>query len=165
MEQVYLPAVFSILSLPPSLHLNSPLSPFPSLSLLHPLLRPLPHLLTHHPLPLLPPLTFLPTSPPSVTASVKDRQNFMHYIKQSKVVSRAAHPHMVNMVGCVTLHDPVCLAAHYPAGGTLLAFLERNRKEVCTLISSQCHPWAHFGTCYKRRAVVCQIMKSSGRRT
>ena len=63
-------------------------------------------------------------------ASQKDRQNFMHYIHQSKTVSCGAHPNIVNMVGCVTLHEPVCLAFHYPAGGTLLAYLERSRKEV-----------------------------------
>lgn len=64
------------------------------------------------------------------TASHKEKQNFLLHIKQSKGISKKPHPHVVGLVGCVTIHEPICLISCYPEGGDLLTYLENYRKQL-----------------------------------
>ncbi len=65
-----------------------------------------------------------------VTANSKDRQSFLAHIHQAKRITRSSHPHLVKMMGCVTVHEPVCLIAENPSHGDFLTFLQKARKEV-----------------------------------
>ncbi len=65
-----------------------------------------------------------------VTANYKDRQSFLAHIHQAKRITRSSHPHLVKMIGCVTVHEPVCLVADLPRNGDLLTLLQTARKQV-----------------------------------
>ena len=66
-----------------------------------------------------------------VTANYKEHQSFLAHIHQAKRITNSSHPHLVRVIGCVTVHEPVCLITEYPENGDLLTFLHSARKEVC----------------------------------
>lgn len=66
----------------------------------------------------------------TATASDQEKQNFFRHIQQAKRIGRSPHPHLVSMVGCVTLQQPACLVLELPEKGSLLAHLEKCRKQV-----------------------------------
>ena len=47
-----------------------------------------------------------------------------------KNVSRGNNPHVVNMVGCVTIQEPLCLITEFIKHGDLLSYLQSIRKMV-----------------------------------
>ena len=48
-----------------------------------------------------------------------------------KKVSEGHSPHVVGMLGCVTLQEPLCLVTEFVKYGDHLSYLRTNRKMVC----------------------------------
>ena len=70
---------------------------------------------------------------PSDTASNKERKDFWMEIDMMKKISEGYCKHVVNMVGCVTLQEPLCLITEFVPHGNLLDYLRNRRKKVsCT---------------------------------
>ena len=64
------------------------------------------------------------------TASGKEKADFLSEIDMMKKIAEGYNPHIVNMVGCVTLQEPLCLITEFVPFGDLLSFLRSNRKKV-----------------------------------
>ncbi len=47
-----------------------------------------------------------------------------------KKISDGFNPHVVNMVGCVTLQEPLCLITEFVPHGDLLDYIRNQRKKV-----------------------------------
>ena len=47
-----------------------------------------------------------------------------------KQVAEGNNPHVVNMIGCVTLQEPVCLVTEFVKYGDLLTYLSTVRRMV-----------------------------------
>ena len=48
-----------------------------------------------------------------------------------KKVSEGNNPHVVNLMGCVTIQEPFCLITEFVKHGDLLTYLQTIRKLVC----------------------------------
>ena len=46
------------------------------------------------------------------------------------MVAEGNNPHVVNMIGCVTLQEPICLVTEFVKYGDLLTYLTTFRKMV-----------------------------------
>ena len=64
------------------------------------------------------------------TASRKERADFLIEIEVMKRISEGFNPHIVNMVGCVTIQEPLCLITEFVPHGDLLDYLRKQRKKV-----------------------------------
>ncbi len=64
------------------------------------------------------------------TASRKERKDFLDEIETMKKISNGFNPHVVNMVGCVTLQEPLCLITEFVPHGDLLDYIRNQRKKV-----------------------------------
>lgn len=53
-----------------------------------------------------------------------------------KQVAEGNNPHIVNMIGCVTLQEPICLVTEFVKYGDLLTYLCTIRNVVCCVTSS-----------------------------
>ena len=47
-----------------------------------------------------------------------------------KKIAEGYNTHIVNMVGCVTLQEPLCLITEFVPYGDLLSYLKYQRKKV-----------------------------------
>ena len=47
-----------------------------------------------------------------------------------KKIAEGNNPHVVNMIGCVTLQEPLCLVTEFVKYGDLLSYLRTTRKQV-----------------------------------
>ena len=47
-----------------------------------------------------------------------------------KKIAEGYNNHIVNMVGCVTLQEPLCLITEFVPFGDLLSYLKYQRKKV-----------------------------------
>ena len=47
-----------------------------------------------------------------------------------KKIAEGYNPNIVNMVGCVTLQEPLCLITEFIPYGDLLSYLKHQRKKV-----------------------------------
>ena len=47
-----------------------------------------------------------------------------------KKIAEGYNPHIVNMVGCVTLQEPLCLVTEFVPYGDLLSYLNYQRRKV-----------------------------------
>lgn len=56
--------------------------------------------------------------------------DFLQEIDTMKTVSRSNNPHIVNMIGCVTIQEPLCLITEFVKHGDLLLYLQTIRKMV-----------------------------------
>lgn len=54
-----------------------------------------------------------------------------------KKVAEGKKPHVVNMVGCVTIQEPLCLITEFVKHGDLLSYLKSTRKIVKNIIDSE----------------------------
>ena len=52
-----------------------------------------------------------------------------------KKVTEGHSPHVVGMLGCVTLQEPLCLVTEFVKYGDLLSYLRTNRKLVSSIYS------------------------------
>ena len=50
-----------------------------------------------------------------------------------KMVAEGNNPHVANMIGCVTLQEPICLVTEFVKYGDLLTYLTAFRRMVCTV--------------------------------
>ena len=64
------------------------------------------------------------------TARGSERQDFLSEIDMMKKVSEGHSPHVVGMLGCVTLQEPLCLVTEFVKYGDLLSYLRSSRKIV-----------------------------------
>ena len=64
------------------------------------------------------------------SASGSERSDFLEEIETMKVVAEGNNPHVVNMIGCVTLQEPICLVTEFVKYGDLLTYLTTIRKMV-----------------------------------
>ena len=58
------------------------------------------------------------------------RRDFLAEIDMMKKIAEGYNPHIVNMVGCVTLQEPLCLITEFVPYGDLLSYLKYQRKKV-----------------------------------
>ncbi len=63
------------------------------------------------------------------TASRKERSDFLTEIDMMKKISEGYCANIVNMVGCVTLQEPLCLITEFVSHGDLLDYLRNQRKK------------------------------------
>ncbi|KAL5497198.1 hypothetical protein EMCRGX_G013624 [Ephydatia muelleri] len=62
------------------------------------------------------------------TAQGKEKQDFMNEIEMMKRIT-SGNPHIVNMIGCVTRSEPVCLMCELVTYGSLLSYLRTHQKK------------------------------------
>jgi len=77
------------------------------------------------------------------TASGKEKADFLAEIDMMKKIAEGYNPHIVNMVGCVTLQEPLCLITEFVPYKDLLSFLRSNRKKVG-------NTWSFLSVCMKQ---------------
>ena len=51
-----------------------------------------------------------------------------------KKVAEGNNPHVVNLVGCVTLQEPLCLIVEFLVNGDLLAYLRDIREKMVSSV-------------------------------
>ena len=61
------------------------------------------------------------------TASGLERNDFLREIEILKTVSEGNNPHVVNLMGCVTIQEPLCLITEFVKHGNLLCYLRNIR--------------------------------------
>ena len=66
----------------------------------------------------------------SASATGNEKTDFLKEIDLMKIISEGNSPHVVNMVGCVTAQEPLCLITEFMKHGDLLTYLRTNRKQV-----------------------------------
>ena len=74
------------------------------------------------------------------TASNKERKDFWVEIDMMKKISEGYCNNIVNMVGCVTLQEPLCLITEFVPHGDLLDYLRNQRKKVCVFSEGGVYP-------------------------
>ena len=68
--------------------------------------------------------------PTAERASGREREGFLEEIETLKKIAKANCPHIVSMVGCITIEEPLCLITEYLKYGDLLSYLRDIRKLV-----------------------------------
>jgi len=63
-------------------------------------------------------------------ASSSERKDFVNEIDMMKKVAKGNNPHVVSLIGCVTLKEPLCLIIEYLKYGDLLSYLHGIKQEV-----------------------------------
>ena len=53
-----------------------------------------------------------------------------------KKVAKVGNPHVVSLIGCITLEEPLCLIVEYLRYGDLLSYLHSIKEEVSIHIMS-----------------------------
>ena len=64
------------------------------------------------------------------SASGSEKMDFLQEIETMKCVAKGNNPHVVNMIGCVTIQEPLCLITEFVKHGDLLSYLQSIRKMV-----------------------------------
>ena len=65
-----------------------------------------------------------------VSAKGNERQDFLSEIEMMKKVAEGQNPHVVGLLGCVTIQEPLCLITEFVKYGDLLSYLRTNRRKV-----------------------------------
>lgn len=68
--------------------------------------------------------------PFAVSAKGSERRDFLQEIEMMKKVSEGQNPHVVTLIGCVTVQEPLCIVTEYVKYGDLLTYLRTNRQLV-----------------------------------
>ena len=66
----------------------------------------------------------------SDSSAGKEKADFLAEIDMMKKIAEGYNTHIVNMVGCVTLMEPLCLITEFVPFGDLLSYLKYQRKKV-----------------------------------
>ena len=77
----------------------------------------------------------------TVSAKGNERKDFLSEIEMMKKVAEGQNPHVVGLLGCVTIQEPLCLITEFVKFGDLLSYLRMNRRMVITL---KPHKMIHF---------------------
>ena len=64
------------------------------------------------------------------SATGNERTDFLSEIEMMKKIAEGNNPHVVNMMGCVTIQEPLCLITEFVKYGDLQSYLRTNRKLV-----------------------------------
>ena len=64
------------------------------------------------------------------SAPGNERQDFLSEIEMMKKVAEGQNPHVVGLLGCVTIQEPLCLITEFVKFGDLLSYLRINRRMV-----------------------------------
>ena len=71
----------------------------------------------------------------------KEKADFLAEIDMMKKIAEGYNTHIVNMVGCVTLQEPLCLITEFVPYGDLLSYLKYQRKKVGIVTAEQPFGW------------------------
>ena len=74
------------------------------------------------------------------SASLQEKYDFLAEIDMMKKIAEGYNAHIVNMVGCVTLQEPLCLITEFVPYGDLLSYLKYQRKKV-GIVTVEQHPF------------------------
>ena len=66
----------------------------------------------------------------TVSAKGNERQDFLSEIEMMKKVAEGQNTHVVGLLGCVTIQEPLCLITEFVEFGDLLSYLRTNRRIV-----------------------------------
>ena len=87
-----------------------------------------------------------------MSAKGGERKDFLSEIEMMKKVAEGQNPHVVCLVGCVTIQEPLCLITEFVKYGDLLSYLKTNRRMVCAFknLLKPYHAFlnSHFTTVY-----------------
>ena len=72
----------------------------------------------------------------SASSSGNERKDCLSEIEMMKKVAEGQNPHIVHLLGCVTIKEPLTLIIEFIQYGDLLSYLRTNRKIV---ICSRCY--------------------------
>ena len=75
-----------------------------------------------------------------VSAKGGERQDFLSEIEMMKKVAEGQNAHVVGLLGCVTIQEPLCLITEFVKFGDLLSYLRTNRRMVHTNHKSRLIP-------------------------
>ena len=67
------------------------------------------------------------------SASASERDDFLKEMNTMKNIAKGRNPHVVNMVGCVTIEEPLYLIMEFVKHGDLLSYLKSIRIAVSTV--------------------------------
>ena len=73
-----------------------------------------------------------------MTSAGKEKADFLAEIDMMKKIAEGYNTHIVNMVGCVTLQEPLCLITEFVPYGDLLSYLKQQRKKVLSVCVCAC---------------------------
>ena len=65
-----------------------------------------------------------------MSAKGNERKDFLSEIEMMKKVAEGQNPHVVGLLGCVTIQEPLCLITEFVKYGDLLSYLRTNRRMV-----------------------------------
>ena len=76
----------------------------------------------------------------TASATGRERSDFLGEIEMMKKIAEGMNPHVVNMVGCVTIQEPLCLILEFVPHGDLLSYLRDARAKAsdCTAFYVHC---------------------------
>ena len=77
------------------------------------------------------------TNPSTASAKGSERRDFLSEIEIMKKVSEGQNPHVVSMVGCVTLQEPLSLITEFVPYGNLLQYLRTNQRLVSSYVKKR----------------------------
>ena len=63
-------------------------------------------------------------------AKADERRDFVNEIDMMKKVAKGNNAHVVGLIGCVTVEEPLCLVTEYLEYGDLQSYLHTIKKEV-----------------------------------
>ena len=63
-------------------------------------------------------------------ADSTERKDFVNEIDMMKKVAKGNNAHVVGLIGCVTVEEPLCLVIEYLEYGDLQSYLHSIKKEV-----------------------------------
>ena len=64
-----------------------------------------------------------------MSAQGNERKDFLSEIEMMKKVAEGQNAHVVGLLGCVTIQEPLCLITEFVKYGDLLSYLRSNRKK------------------------------------
>ena len=64
------------------------------------------------------------------SAKGNERQDFLSEIEMMKKIAEGQNTHVVGLLGCVTIQEPLCLITEFIKYGDLLSYLRTNRRLV-----------------------------------
>ena len=81
----------------------------------------------------------------TVSAKGNERQDFLSEIEMMKKVAEGQNSHVVCLLGCVTIQEPLCLITEFVKYGDLLSYLRTNRRMVCCSYAGPNQRWGSRG--------------------
>ena len=78
-------------------------------------------------------------------AGSSERKDFVNEIDMMKTVAKGSNPHVVSLIGCVTVEEPLCLIIDYLKYGDLLNYLHCIKEEVSSaVVAGMSNTWHYL---------------------